>query len=83
MKAIFDVARAGTIFQCLVQHFPSLMMKLLFRMMPKKVFKEHAKHNAMAADKLKRRMQIGEQRPDLVEGLLKRRDEWVCRIMIA
>lgn len=75
VKAIFQVARAGTVFQT-VAHWP-ILMKLLLSLVPSKFLEEREKHNEMALDKLRRRMEAGKQRPDLIEGLLKKADEWV------
>ncbi|KAL2141528.1 hypothetical protein VTI28DRAFT_2228 [Corynascus sepedonium] len=74
VKAIFEVARAGTIFQTLA-HYPALI-KLLLAFIPSKFKEEREKHMQMTMAKLKRRMEAGKERPDLVEGLLKKADEW-------
>jgi hypothetical protein len=59
-------------------HYP-LLKKALFALIPPKFAEEYEKHNEMAMVKLRRRMEGGKERPDLIEGLLKRADEWVCR----
>ncbi|KAK3896876.1 cytochrome P450 [Staphylotrichum tortipilum] len=74
VKAIFEVARAGTVFQTLA-HYP-LLIKVLLALVPTKFVKERERHMQMTLEKLKRRMQAGKERADLVEGLLKRADEW-------
>ncbi|KAL2255906.1 hypothetical protein VTK26DRAFT_2501 [Humicola hyalothermophila] len=74
VKAIFEVARAGTVFQT-VANWP-VLMKLLLALIPSKFMEERKKHDEMAMDKLRRRMEAGKQRPDLIEGLLKKADEW-------
>jgi len=79
VKAIFEVARAGTIFQTLA-HYPALI-KLLLAFIPSKFKEEREKHMQMTMAKLKRRMEAGKERPDLVEGLLKKADEWVPNIL--
>lgn len=55
-------------------------MKLLLAVIPKKFLEEREQHMEMTMAKLRRRMeaaQAGKERADLVEGLLKRADEWV------
>lgn len=75
VKAIFEVARAGTVFQSLA-HYP-VLVKMLLALIPTKFLEEREKHMNMTLEKLKRRMEAGKERADLVEGLLKRADEWV------
>ncbi|KAK4152708.1 cytochrome P450 [Chaetomidium leptoderma] len=74
VKAIFDVARAGTVFQSLA-HYP-IVIKFLLALIPAKFMEERNRHMQMTMEKLKRRMEAGKERADLVEGLLKRADEW-------
>ncbi|KAH6615956.1 cytochrome P450 [Chaetomium sp. MPI-SDFR-AT-0129] len=74
VKAIFEVARAGTVFQCLA-HYP-VVVKLLLALIPSGFKEERERHMQMTLEKLKRRMEAGKERADLVEGLLKRADEW-------
>ena len=78
VKAIFEVARAGTVFQTLA-HYP-LLIKVLLALIPTKFIEERDRHMQMTLEKLKRRMQAGHERADLVEGLLKRADEWVLSL---
>ena len=75
VKAIFAVARAGTVFQSLA-HYPGLI-KLILSLIPSTFMEERERHMQMTLAKLKRRMEAGQERSDLVEGLLKRADEWV------
>ncbi|KAK0624940.1 cytochrome P450 [Bombardia bombarda] len=74
VKAIFQMARVGTIFQTCA-HYPFLM-KILLWLAPKSAMEERQSHIDMTKAMLKRRMESGQERPDLVEGLLKRADEW-------
>ncbi|KAL2132356.1 hypothetical protein VTI74DRAFT_3927 [Chaetomium olivicolor] len=74
VKAIFAVARAGTVFQTLAQY--PMLIKALLAVIPSRFLEEREKHMQMTIAKLKRRMEAGKDRPDLVEGLLKRADEW-------
>jgi hypothetical protein len=75
VKSIFAVARGGTVFQSLA-HYP-ILKKLLLAVIPKKFIEERKKHMNMSLAKLRRRMEAGKDRADLIEGLLKRADEWV------
>lgn len=75
VKAIFQVARTGTVFQT-AAHYP-ILMKLLLALAPKRMMEERMEHMEMTKAKLRRRMESGKERPDLVEGLLKKKDEWV------
>ncbi|KAK4184282.1 Isotrichodermin C-15 hydroxylase [Podospora australis] len=74
VKAIFSVARAGVMFQS-VAHFP-LLFSMLLKMIPARFMEERAEHMEMAMAKLKRRMETTKPRSDLIEGLLKKADEW-------
>ena len=57
-------------------HYP-LFVKLIFAMVPKRMMEERKVHQELTKEKLRRRMELGKERPDLVEGLLKKREEWV------
>lgn len=48
-------------------------------MAPKAALEERDNHMAFTRAKLVRRMESGKERPDLVEGLLKKQDEWVSQ----
>lgn len=74
VKAIFQLARAGTVFQCLAQ-YPGVM-RLVLALMPGWLMKKREEHMALTRAKLSRRMEAGKERPDLVEGLLQKREEW-------
>ncbi|KAK3349016.1 cytochrome P450 [Lasiosphaeria hispida] len=74
VKSIFQVARAGTIFQ-MAAHYP-LLMKLLLALIPKRLMKEREHHESLVRAKLQKRMDIKGGRPDLIEGLLIKADEW-------
>ncbi|KAK0609415.1 cytochrome P450 [Immersiella caudata] len=74
VKAIFELARAGTVFQFLAQY--PLLMRLVFALMPKKLMEEQEHHMELTKAKLRRRMESGKERSDLVEGLLQKKDEW-------
>ncbi|KAK4177897.1 cytochrome P450 [Triangularia setosa] len=74
VKAIFQLARVGVVFQSLV-HYP-LLFKALMALIPKSLMEEREKHYQMTLVKLKKRMEGGKERNDLIEGLLKKADEW-------
>jgi hypothetical protein len=69
------MARVGQFFQT-ARHFP-LLQKLMIAMVPKKAARERQSHIDLTRAKLLRRMELGKERPDLVEGLLRKKDEWV------
>ncbi|KAK0710478.1 cytochrome P450 [Apiosordaria backusii] len=74
VKAIFQLARVGVVFQSLV-HFP-WVFKIIMALIPKSLMEEREKHYQMTLVKLKKRMEGGKDRSDLIEGLLKKADEW-------
>lgn len=69
------MASFGTVLQ-VAGTFP-LLKKLLLSLVPKSAMEEQKNHMAFTRAKLERRMESGKERPDLVEGLLKKRDELV------
>ena len=74
IKMIFESARVGTVLQT-VGHYP-LLKRLLIAMVPKSMKEKREQSLELNKEKLRRRMETGE-RPDLIEGLLKKKDEWV------
>lgn len=75
IQSIFDSGRLGTILQAL-SFFP-LIKKLLLCLVPQSLKDAQHKHTDLTKAKMLRRMSIAEERPDLIEGLLKRKDELV------
>lgn len=75
VKVIFKMARAGTLLQGL-SHYP-MVKNLLLSLVPKSAGEERNQHLELTKNKLLRRMEGYKERPDLIEGLLKRKDEWV------
>lgn len=69
------MGQAGTLIQSLAGY--PLLLKLLLSMVPTRFREEHEKHQQQTMEKLKRRMAVTKERPDLIEGLLKKADEWV------
>ncbi|KAH7016402.1 cytochrome P450 ClCP1 [Microdochium trichocladiopsis] len=74
VELIFTMARAGTIIQSLGS-FPKVRDFLLW-CVPKSVSKDMVAHEDMAVAKIRRRMAVGNERPDLINGLVARKDEW-------
>ncbi|GKT50059.1 trichothecene efflux pump TRI12 [Colletotrichum spaethianum] len=74
VKSIFQMARLGTVLQT-GTHYP-FVLKLMMAMIPEKAKRERAHHEEFTEAKLKRRMELGQDRPDLIEGLLKKKDDW-------
>lgn len=56
--------------------FPGLTA-LILKCIPESVKKSREEHYALTLAKLERRMALGKERPDLIEGLLMKKDEWV------
>lgn len=75
IKMIFGSARAGTVLQT-AGYFP-FVKKLLMMLVPKSVIEQYKSHKELSKQKLLRRMELGYDRPDLIEGLIKKKDEWV------
>ncbi|KAJ5930882.1 cytochrome P450 monooxygenase [Penicillium verhagenii] len=73
MKSIFESGRFGTILQGL--SFYPLLKNIMLAMVPESLKEAQRKHTDLTKAKMNRRMAITEERPDLIEGLLKKRDE--------
>lgn len=80
IKGIFEGAHLGSILQAL-SFVPSLK-KILLSLVPKKMQEAHQKHKVMTKEKMLRRIAITEERPDLIEGLLKKKDELVRQFKV-
>lgn len=52
-------------------------LESLFMWLVKMTNKSRAEHDRRMMDKLYRRVKMDKERPDLIEGLLKKREEWV------
>lgn len=70
---IFQSARAGTIFQTL-GHYP-VLQKILWSLIPQGAMLRFVRSARLSMEKLRRRMEPGNERSDLIEGLLRRKDE--------
>lgn len=76
VELFFKMARAGTALQALSM-FPRVR-ELLLKLVPGSVRAEATKHEVLSHAKLQRRMEGGKERPDLINGLIARKEEWVC-----
>lgn len=81
IKGIFEGAYLGSILQAL-SFFPSLKSALL-SLVPTSMQESFQRHKEMTKAKMLRRVAITEERPDLIEGLLKKKDELVSRLIHA
>lgn len=75
IKSIFKSGQMGTILQSL-SFFPSIK-KALLSVVPKSMREAQEQHKRLTKAKMLRRMERTEERDDLIEGLLKKRDELV------
>ncbi|KAJ5960900.1 uncharacterized protein N7479_008050, partial [Penicillium vulpinum] len=73
IKGIFDAGRLGIILQAL--SFYPLVKRTLLSLAPASVKKAQDKHKKLTEQKMMRRMDKEEGRPDLIEGLLRKREE--------
>ncbi|KAF6811209.1 cytochrome p450 [Colletotrichum sojae] len=76
IRSIFASARLGTAVQT-ANRFPFLKMVLFKLLSSKKARESRARNQSMAKAKLEKRIEMGRQggRPDLIEGLLRKKDE--------
>ncbi|KAJ5726555.1 cytochrome P450 monooxygenase [Penicillium malachiteum] len=70
---IFQSARAGTIF--ITVGFYPLLNKFFWALMPKFVLARYIRQTELSREKLQRRMEPGNERSDLIEALLQKKDE--------
>lgn len=75
IKGIFASGRIGTILQGLA--FAPWLKRLLMFIVPKSVQEARINHKKLTEAKMRRRMAAVDGRPDLVEGLLKKKEELV------
>lgn len=57
-------------------HYPSIK-NLLLKCVPKHYMDIHAEHEAFTHERVSKRVELGKQRDDLIEGLLMKQDELV------
>lgn len=77
IQSIFDSGRLGTILQAL-SFYPSTK-RLLLSLVPQSLKDSQQKHTELTKAKMLRRMAITEERPDLIDGLLRKKDELVSQ----
>ncbi|KAA8647482.1 cytochrome P450 [Aspergillus tanneri] len=70
---LLESAKAGTLMLSL-SFFPFLK-KIFLALVPKSVVKAFQEHRDVSVAKLRERMQAGNERDDLIEGLLRKKDE--------
>ncbi|KAI1076269.1 cytochrome P450 [Whalleya microplaca] len=75
VRMIFEVARVGTLLQ--TANFFPFLKKILFAMAPKSAVEQRENHHQLTKMKLIKRMEMPGERIDLIEGLLKNKEEWV------
>ncbi|KAJ5237155.1 hypothetical protein N7489_007246 [Penicillium chrysogenum] len=80
IKGIFDAGRVGIILQAL--SFYPLVKRMLLSMVPASMKEAHEKHKKLTKQKMVRRMEKEEGRPDLMEGLLRKREELVTTYLL-
>lgn len=81
IRGIFASARIGTILQALA-FFP-LLRKLCFAMVPQSMKDAQNAHLKATRSKMLSRMARTETRPDLIEGLLKKKEELVRQLQLS
>ncbi|KAF6807631.1 cytochrome p450 [Colletotrichum sojae] len=74
VRAIFQLARVGTVLQT-ATHYP-FIKTLMMALVPESVKRQRDSHEEFTKAKLRRRLELGQDRPDLIEGLLKKKDDW-------
>ncbi|KAI1633880.1 cytochrome P450 [Biscogniauxia mediterranea] len=76
VRSIFQLARFGTVMQT-ANHFPPLKKIITIALSSKQLRRGRQQHREFTKAKLQRRIELGKttERPDLVEGLLKKKEE--------
>ncbi|KAB8263697.1 cytochrome P450 [Aspergillus pseudonomiae] len=73
IESIFMAIRFATVLQAL--SFTPLFKQVLLALVPQSVRERRERLNEFTRQKMLRRMAIAEERPDLIEGLLKKKEE--------
>jgi cytochrome P450 len=71
VKSIFELGHVGTFFQAAC-HYP-ILQKLAINLVPKSAMEKRQQHIDFNRAKLLKRIELGHDRPDLIEGLLKKK----------
>lgn len=75
IKTIFESGRLGIILQSI--SFYPILKSLLLLLVPKSLQEAQQKHKALTTTKMLRRLAIIEDRPDLINSLLKKKEDLV------
>ncbi|CAN8104814.1 unnamed protein product [Discula destructiva] len=73
IENMFHVSELGTFMQC-ATHYPSIK-NLILRNIPESYLKIHKYNTEFATSRVQKRMELGAERHDLIEGLLRKQDE--------
>lgn len=73
IAGIFQSGRLGTILQAL--SFVPLVKQFVISLAPKSAREAQERHHVLTRAKMMKRIEQGHDRPDLIEGLLKKQDE--------
>jgi cytochrome P450 len=79
IKSIFQSGQLGTILQTL-SFYPSIK-KALLSLVPKSMRDAQQQHKSLTKAKMLRRMERTEERDDLIEGLIKKKDDLVSTVI--
>ncbi|KAL0935178.1 cytochrome p450 [Colletotrichum truncatum] len=80
VRTVFDLIKVGVVFQT-ANHY-SFLRKIITSVLSTETMRQRRMdHKDMTMQKVLRRIELGKTgpRPDLIEGLLKKKDEWVCK----
>ncbi|KAF9875733.1 cytochrome p450 [Colletotrichum karsti] len=77
VRTVFQMVRVGVAFQT-ANHYPWLRSIITAALSTKAMHRRREEHRQMTMQKVLRRIELGKNGPrsDLVEGLLKKREEW-------
>ena len=73
---LFKSSRMGSVVFSL--SFYPMLKKLVFAMIPKSLIQLFEDHRQVSIEKLRERMKLEVERHDLIEGLLRKKDDLVC-----
>jgi cytochrome P450 len=74
VKAIFELGHIGTFFQA-ASHYP-MLQRLIFACIPKSAMKRREHHTEFTRAKLRRRLELGKNQGDLVDGMLDEKGDY-------
>ncbi|KJK77840.1 hypothetical protein H634G_06807 [Metarhizium anisopliae BRIP 53293] len=73
VKCIFELTRLGAYFQ--VEDYYPLLKRIVTRILPNRALEKQRFHDKINKAKLQKRIEAG-SRDDLIDGVLKKKDEW-------